>query len=980
MINACQRHLCTNYCQRKDKQGNTICPLAYPQKLRANSVLAVKQTVMTKKGGHHTSVEIVLKRNDKWINSHCRPLLQHWQANVDMRLTIDVGKIVAYMTKYITKTETNTHNTQRHFSQFYTTLDRIAGDCERVENVFKKFHTELHGSRSKSIQEVCHCLMSIPLVVSDHSFTKINLLNDNSVIEPDEEAADGDGALSSRMTIIDAYAVQLDEESWKKPQEYLQAIDEGGLPTMSLNSFCQKYTVGKRGGNCRNKITLHRNKDKWVARFHPQLPSNVNSPDYFKYCKLQLIRYRPWVGDYDEAAGGVDSTPQQTIAQWEAFALSFAQRGMLPPHHMQSAIKEIMERMSHDAEYRTAVAGHDDLLMDEGGGASVGTGDSDELPVGEMEFSNLGVDSVFGMEEEDTVEVPWHSDHDWAATETDLSAMRYEDPLKEFDVWRKGNAASLPADFVDTAEAPVIHRGALNEKQQKFMEVMDRLLDPNHVSSTDSGGPGLSRCMVLRGRGGTGKSHCMRCLQSELPEEQVRALATTGKAATVLFHGSTVYSQSNGLALPVGKSKYTKLNTQSLRTMQEKWKHVKVMFVDEMTMLKPQDLLHINLRLQEVKACGDRIFGGIIVVLVGDTAQLPPVLGIPLWGKHQQGQRRPRMTAAEEQGINLYLQNFTTVIELTENNRLQQGDPDVAVFDGFLNRLADGKCTSEDWLLAKERSHSTIGVVEWERRGFTSPGVIHLYSTNKEVENHNLDELKKRNKPILRIAATNNCSRAQGLSSERFNGLQNSLHVCIDSTVVLTTNLWPEMGLLNGSTGIIKDIEFRGVQAGIANRIWNPDMLPFCIWVDFGHNYHGPSFFLNDQEGERRGWVPISPMSVTKYVRKTNSVQETSLTRTMIPLKLAWAWTIWKVQGQTVDGKVVVNLGRKEAEHGVSYVAFSRVRRFQDIGIVIGRGVSRDRLTSQISKQEKLKHRLAEDTRLNSLETHTLASLLPTGV
>ena len=94
----------------------------------------------------------------------------------------------------------------------------------------------------------------------------------------------------------------------------------------------------------------------------------------------------------------------------------------------------------------------------------------------------------------------------------------------------------------------------------------------------------------------------------------------------------------------------------------------------------------------------------------------------------------------------------------------------------------------------------------------------------------------------------------------------------------------------------------------------------------------------------------------------------------MIPLKLAWAWTIWKVQGQTVDGKVVVNLGRKEAEHGVSYVAFSRVRRFQDIGII--GGVSGDRLTTQISKQEKLKHRLAEDTRLNSLETLTLASLL----
>ena len=120
----------------------------------------------------------------------------------------------------------------------------------------------------------------------------------------------------------------------------------------------------------------------------------------------------------------------------------------------------------------------------------------------------------------------------------------------------------------------------------------------------------------------------------------------------------------------------------------------------------------------------------------------------------------------------------------------------------------------------------------------------------------------------------------------------------------------------------------------------------------------------------------ISHMSATEYIRRTNSVEETTLTRTMVPLKLAWAWTIWKVQGQTVDGKVVVSLGRKEVEHGLSYVVFSRVRRFQDIGII--RGVSGDRLTSQIAKRAKFKKRPVEDARLNLLETQTLASLLPT--
>lgn len=811
--------------------------------------------------------------------------------------------------------------------------------------------------------------MSKGLVVSDHHFITINLQNDNCVIEADEDA--GDGTVTSRITMVDAYSIRLEVRSWKEEAQYQEAMVYG-LVNMSLNAFCQHYTTGKRGVQCRNKIVKHRQADKWVARFYPVLPSSPASPDYYKFCKFQLIRYRPWSGDYTQAAGGADATPQQIIDQWTAFVASFAEDGTIPPHHMQSMINEITEQMQNDPEFQQAVTGQDDLLMDEGGGASVGTGDSEELPSGEMEFSNLGVDGIAGLDDEDTVQVPWHADHNWAVTEADLTTVKYPDSVQSLESWRKGLGA-LPQDFVDTtAEAPVIHRNALNDKQRRFMEIMDLLLDSNNVSSTDSDdGLQLSRCLVLRGRGGTGKSHVMRCLQSELRPEEVKALATTGKAATVLFRGSTVYSTANGLALPLSKNKYSRLNTNRLREMQAKWKDVKVMFVDEMTMLKPQDLHHIDLRLQEVKAC-DKLFGGIIVVLVGDTAQLPPVGGSSLWATE-----RPRMKEAEKIGLRLYKTCFTTVIELIENNRLLQGDPDVQEFDGFLNRLADGRCTHADWELATQRSHSTIGQVEWARRGFDNPGVIHLYATNKQVEKHNLGELRKCEKPILNILATNSCARARGLASDHFNGLQNSLFVCIGATVVLTTNLWPEMGLSNGSTGVVKDIEFRGVDAAVANRVWNPSMLPHCIWVDFGDHYHGPPFFPNELDGrqERRGWVPIGPQSLSEYVRKANSMEENTLTRTMLPLRLAWAWTIWKVQGQTVDGNVVVNLGPKEAEHGLSYVAFSRVRRFCDIGII--GGVSGDRLTTKISNQEKLKQRLSEDIRLRHLETRTLETLLP---
>ncbi len=63
----------------------------------------------------------------------------------------------------------------------------------------------------------------------------------------------------------------------------------------------------------------------------------------------------------------------------------------------------------------------------------------------------------------------------------------------------------------------------------------------------------------------------------------------------------------------------------------------------------------------------------------------------------------------------------------------------------------------------------------------------------------------------------------------------------------------------------------------------------------------------------------------------------------MIPLKLSFAWTMWRVQGQAIRDKVVLHLGKKEKEHVLTYTGFSRVMKFIDIAIA--GGLSLDRLT-----------------------------------
>jgi ATP-dependent exoDNAse (exonuclease V) alpha subunit len=172
--------------------------------------------------------------------------------------------------------------------------------------------------------------------------------------------------------------------------------------------------------------------------------------------------------------------------------------------------------------------------------------------------------------------------------------------------------------------------------------------------------------------------------------------------------------------------------------------------------------------------------------------------------------------------------------------------------------------------------------------------------------------------------------------------LKNLLYISVGAAVVLEQNLCPEFGLANGSVGIVHDIFYE-------NDKPPPENLPKFIWVEF-EDYTGRSFF-HENNTARAQWVPIHPVQARDYS------DTRARTRTMVPLRLAWAMTIWKSQGQTIHGKVVINLGDKEKEHGLSYVAFSRATAISDFGIT--GGICLDRLTFKNLKVAKIEDTVA---------------------
>ena len=96
---------------------------------------------------------------------------------------------------------------------------------------------------------------------------------------------------------------------------------------------------------------------------------------------------------------------------------------------------------------------------------------------------------------------------------------------------------------------------------------------------------------------------------------------------------------------------------------------------------------------------------------------------------------------------------------------------------------------------------------------------------------------------------------------------------------MLTTNLWTEAGLVNGAIGTIQDILF-GEDQG-------PPSLPVAVFISFD-NYEGPT--ITNLESARV--VPIAP------IRRTWDGKSGILcSRLQIPIRLAWAITVYKSQG-----------------------------------------------------------------------------------
>ena len=214
-----------------------------------------------------------------------------------------------------------------------------------------------------------------------------------------------------------------------------------------------------------------------------------------------------------------------------------------------------------------------------------------------------------------------------------------------------------------------------------------------------------------------------------------------------------------------------------------------------------------------------------------------------------------------------------------------------------------------------------------------------LYFDKLSVAKYNFEKLKNLGWQIARISALHSGRNAK---SDDAGGLDTVIFLARGAAVMLTSNLWQEVGLCDGAIGVVEDLLF------------HPDRplpcLPITAVVHFSH-YTGTAFLPTNPKT-----VPIPP-----HLFEWESDGQ-RLSRQQLPLRLRYAMTIHKSQGQTLP-QVVVDLCTAEKAAGISFVAISSVRSLQNLVL---QPMSLQRLQA-IGKSKQLQERLREEERLKNL-------------
>ena len=654
------------------------------------------------------------------------------------------------------------------------------------------------------------------------------------------------------------------------------------IMTLNFITFATKYKL------VGNKLAVQPNNI--IPRVFPVYSSNNKGTNFPLYCKYQLLKCKPWQKTQSNAWDDQPGKDELYITKWKEFLETpYAKENIPDWHEKFDTVQNYYETDPDTNEDNT-----------------------EQLPQREewMLLTDILTRSSITT---DKAQQLFHSDCDW---QNDRSNYE-ENIIKEMPTWIKTNKQQIISR--STVNTENIDISTFSEMQKLAYDIIN-----THLHKPCPKDPLL---LIIIGGGGTGKSYLINAIKNLL-QNTCAVTATTGKAAYNI-HGCTIHSL---LKLPIGTKGNKDLTGESLVRLQNALQHTNYVIVDEYSMLGQKMFGWVDKRCRQATGLNDELFGGKSIILVGDPGQLPPVADKSLYHSKPSD-------CVQEQGHLAYFM-FNTVVKLSVNQRVQGSTPQQTRFRYLLTRLRTGDCNQDDWKLLLTRQPSTVQ----EKSLFQD--AVRLFYANDQVADYNSEKLSKLHQPIARINARHSSEASKKTSPDEMSGLEPVIFLAKGALVMLTMNLWTDVGLCNGATGTVLDLIYAPNQ--------QPPDLPIAVIIKFDQ-YTGPSI-----RNDIPQCVPICPITVTSDT--LTGFHE----RQQLPLKLAWAITIHKSQGLTLK-TAWIDIGKTEKTPGISYVAISRVR---NLSSCIIEPMTYNRLTS-LKKSTNLKFRLDEEKRLDELAQKT---------
>lgn len=386
--------------------------------------------------------------------------------------------------------------------------------------------------------------------------------------------------------------------------------------------------------------------------------------------------------------------------------------------------------------------------------------------------------------------------------------------------------------------------------------------------------------VLLTGAGGCGKSHTLVQLGAAIStlSKSAAFTAMTG-AATQVYDGRLPCQTLHKWAcIGLGKDPVDILIRHVRRMCKIRdrvdWCTTDVLVIDEVSMLSAELFEKLDSIARTMRR-DDRPFGGIQLVVCGDFLQLPPVNGEFAF-----------TSKVWEECL------FCPVVLSTSH---RQTDP---VFTSLLMRARVGTISDADAAVLAARVGASVAGEEF--------GILPtvLYARRVDVALYNKKELDalRGDEFVFDHEVMRESPSTGDISSIVEAQVSAPSNIClkVGAQVMCCLNIG-EHDLCNGSRGIVTDITDGGVVTVLLTTGYE---------VSVG----------------RQKWG-------VKWTEYRNDVAfEHTATVSQIPFILAWAMTIHKAQGATLDS-AVVDLGRSIFSDGQAYVALSRVRGLASLSL-----------------------------------------------